>query len=81
MDEAVRVTSRAVEPLLAAREEDSLLEILNEATARNPKQMEALRLLVRIYTWQRDDERARLALEQLAEAASPQALKTKSATR
>jgi len=69
VDEAVRVTSRAVEPLLAAREEDSLLEILNEATARNPKQMEALRLLVRIYTWQRDDERARLALEQLAEAA------------
>ncbi|MDQ3684885.1 MAG: tetratricopeptide repeat protein [Acidobacteriota bacterium] len=69
VDEAVRVTSRAIEPLLAAREEDALLKILNEATARNPEQIEALRLLVRIHTWRRDDEAARAVLERLAGAA------------
>ncbi|MBA2339700.1 MAG: tetratricopeptide repeat protein [Pyrinomonadaceae bacterium] len=69
VDEAVHVAARAIEPLLSAREEEAVLEVLNEATARNPEQVEALRLLVRIHTWRRDDAETRLALERLVEVA------------
>ena len=69
VNEAVRVLTRAVEPALNNRQEASLLEILSEALARDPEHIEALKLLLRIYTWQRDDERMRVTLERLAEAA------------
>ena len=68
VDEAVRVLSSITELLLSAREEETLMEILNEALARDPEHVEALRLLVRVYAWQRDDEKQRQALERLAEA-------------
>lgn len=68
VDEAVRVLSSITEQLLSAREEETLMEILNEALARDPEHVEALRLLVRVYAWQRDDEKQRQALERLAEA-------------
>jgi tetratricopeptide (TPR) repeat protein len=71
---AVRALTRAVEPALAKRQEKPLLELLNQALARDPENTEALRLLLRIYTWQRDDERMRIALERLAEAAQAQEL-------
>ena len=67
--EAVRALSLAIDPALSGRQESALLELLNEALARDPEQIEALRLLLRIYTWLRDDERMRVALERLAEAA------------
>jgi tetratricopeptide (TPR) repeat protein len=66
---AVGVLARIIEPALAGREEQKLLGLLNEALARDPEQIEALRLLLRIYTWQRDDDRMRVTLERLAEAA------------
>lgn len=66
---AVGVLGRATEPALAGRQEQRLLGLLNEALARDPEQIEALRLLLRIYTWQRDDDRMRVTLERLAEAA------------
>jgi tetratricopeptide (TPR) repeat protein len=66
---AVNVLSRATEPALAKRREPTLLELLNETLARDPEQIEALRLLLRIYTWQRDDDHMRVTLERLAEAA------------
>ena len=69
VNEAVRVLTRAVEPALNGRQEAALLEILSEALARDPEHIEALKLLLRIYTWQRDDERMRVTLERLAEAA------------
>ncbi|HLL76628.1 MAG TPA: tetratricopeptide repeat protein [Pyrinomonadaceae bacterium] len=69
VNEAVRVLSRAVEPALNGRQEAALLDILSEALARDPEHIEALKLLLRIYTWQRDDERMRVTLERLAEAA------------
>jgi len=69
VNEAVRVLSRAVEPALTGRQETALLDILSEALARDPEHTEALKLLLRIYTWQRDDERMRVTLERLAEAA------------
>jgi tetratricopeptide (TPR) repeat protein len=68
VDEAVRVLSSITEQLLSSREEETLMEILNEALARDPEHVEALRLLVRVYAWQRDDEKQRQALERLAEA-------------
>ncbi|HEY0098910.1 MAG TPA: tetratricopeptide repeat protein [Pyrinomonadaceae bacterium] len=66
---AVGVLARITEPALAGRQEQKLLGLLNEALARDPEQIEALRLLLRIYTWQRDDDRMRVTLERLAEAA------------
>ena len=69
---AVRALTRAVEPALAKRQEKPLLELLNGALARDPENIDALRLLLRIYTWQRDDDRMRIALERLAEAAQAQ---------
>jgi tetratricopeptide (TPR) repeat protein len=69
VDTAVRVLTRIAEPMLAGREDDVLLDLLNEALAHDPDQLYALRMLVRIHTWQRDDEKLRAALERLAEAA------------
>jgi tetratricopeptide (TPR) repeat protein len=68
-DAATRVIAGIAEQLLAGRGEDLLLELLNEVLALNPEQTQALRLLVRLHTWQHDDERLRAALERLAEAA------------
>ncbi|HEX8475188.1 MAG TPA: tetratricopeptide repeat protein [Pyrinomonadaceae bacterium] len=69
IDEAVSVLSRIAEPAMSGREEDTLLDLLQEALARDPEQMEALRLLARIHTWQRDDDHLRVVLESIAEAA------------
>jgi tetratricopeptide (TPR) repeat protein len=66
---AVNALARATEPALAKRQEQKLLSLLNDALARDPEQIEALRLLLRIYTWQRDDDHMRVTLERLAEAA------------
>ena len=68
-DEAARVLEGIVEQMLAGREENDLLELVNEVLARNPEHVKALRLLVRIHWWQRDMEKLRSALERLAEAA------------
>jgi tetratricopeptide (TPR) repeat protein len=66
---AVSVLAGVIELALAGRQEQRLLGLLNEALARDPEQIEALRLLLRIYTWLRDDDRTRVTLERLAEAA------------
>jgi tetratricopeptide (TPR) repeat protein len=68
VDDAVRVISNITEQMLAAREDAPLIELLNEALARNPEQMDALRLLFRLQTWHRDEEGMRLTLERLVEA-------------
>jgi len=66
---ATRIVSGISEQMLNGREGDTLSELLNEALARDPDQLDALRLMVRIYTWQQDDEKLRIALDHLAEAA------------
>ncbi|HEX8634732.1 MAG TPA: tetratricopeptide repeat protein [Pyrinomonadaceae bacterium] len=66
---AVNVLAHATEPALAKRQEQKLLGLLNETLARDPEQIDALRLLLRIYTWQRDDDHMRVTLERLSEAA------------
>jgi tetratricopeptide (TPR) repeat protein len=69
IDETTRLLTSIVEQMLSGRDEKELLEVVNEVLARNPDQVEALRLLVRVHWWQRDMEALRAALERLAEAA------------
>ena len=69
IDAASRILSTVTERALAGREEVQLLELVNEVLARDPEQIIALRLLVRIHWWQRDTEKLRAALERLTEAA------------
>jgi tetratricopeptide (TPR) repeat protein len=71
---AVCLLAQAIEPALAARDEETLEELLHHSLECDPEQIEALRLLVRIYTWQRDDERLHATLERLVEAAREQGL-------
>ena len=66
---AARTVSIISEQMLNGREEEELLRLLNEVLARDPEQLDALRLMVRIHTWQHDDDKLRRALEQLVEAA------------
>jgi tetratricopeptide (TPR) repeat protein len=69
VDDAVRVLSSITEQMLSGREEETLMELLNEVLARDPEHVEALRLLIRVYARQRDDDKQRQTLERLAEAA------------
>lgn len=69
VDDSARVLSTVTERVLAGREEVQLLELVEEVLARDPEQITALRLLVRIHWWQRDMEKLRAALERLTEAA------------
>ena len=68
-DEVARILGKIIEPMLAGREENDLLELVNELLARNPEHVAGLRLLARIHWWQRDMEKLRAVLERLAESA------------
>jgi tetratricopeptide (TPR) repeat protein len=68
-NDAARILGIIIEPMLAGREENDLLELVNELLARDPEHVPGLRLLARIHWWQRDMEKLRAALERLAEAA------------
>ena len=68
-DESARILGSIIEPMLAGREENDLLELVDELLARNPEHVPSLRLLARIHWWQRDMEKLRGVLERLAEAA------------
>src|SRR5882762_2739291 len=69
LESAARVLAGVTERVLAGREENQLLELVEEVLARDPEQIMALRLLVRIHWWQRDMDKLRAALERLTEAA------------
>jgi tetratricopeptide (TPR) repeat protein len=68
-DAATRVLSISSENLLGGGQAEDFHEWTNEILARNPEQIEALRLLVRFNNWQRDETALRQSLERLAEAA------------
>src|SRR6185295_18424867 len=68
-DEPARILGNIIEQMLAGREENDLLELVDELLARNPEHVPSLRLLARIHWWQRDMEKLRGTLERLAEAA------------
>src|SRR5258706_16102491 len=55
--------------MLAGREENDLLELVDELLAGNPEHVPGLRLLTRIHWWQRAVDKLRGTLERLAEAA------------
>ncbi|MCP9496224.1 MAG: tetratricopeptide repeat protein [Pyrinomonadaceae bacterium MAG19_C2-C3] len=68
-DGSVRVIGHALEPMLTEREDDAMLEILNEALARNPEHIQALKFTARIHTWHHDEANLRQTLDRLIEAA------------
>jgi tetratricopeptide (TPR) repeat protein len=69
LDAAVRVLKENSEQLLSSNQDAIVAELLNEILARDPDQMTALGLLVRLHTWQHDGDKLRSTLERLAEAA------------
>ena len=69
VDASIRIIGSIIEQALASREDAPVLELLNEALARNPEHVEALRLLFRLHTWHQDEEGMRITLERLVEAA------------
>lgn len=68
-ESAARILSISSEHLLVGGQSEEFLKWTNEILARNPEHIEALRLLVRFYGWQRDESELRQALERLTEAA------------
>ena len=68
-DEAARILGNIIEQMLAGREENDLLELVDELLAGNPEHVPGLRLLARVHWWQRDMDKLRGTLERLAEAA------------
>ena len=68
-DEAARILGLISEQMLAGREENDLLELVNELLTHDPDHVGGLRLLTRIRWWQRDMDKLRLDLERLVEAA------------
>jgi len=69
VEDAVRVVALITEQMLAEREADQLLALVDELLACDADNVQALRLLVRAHWWQRDMEKLRASLERLAEAA------------
>ena len=67
--EAVAVVARISEQMLAEREQEQLMRLLNELLARDADNVQALRLVVRAHWWLRDMENLKMALERLADAA------------
>src|SRR5258707_14945306 len=69
IDEAIRLVAGIAEQMLAEREDNQLLDLVDEFLACNADNVQALRLLVRAFWWQRDMEKLKGALERLADAA------------
>lgn len=68
-NDAGRILALISEQMLSGREENDLLELVNELLTHDPDHVGGLRLLARIRWWQRDMDKLRLDLERLAEAA------------
>jgi tetratricopeptide (TPR) repeat protein len=69
LESAVRILSMASEHLLVGGKAETLQTLINEILAKNPEQVDALRLLVRLHSWQRDETQLKSSFEKLAEAA------------
>src|SRR2546422_5762846 len=66
IDDAVRVAAGIAEQMLSEREDNQLLDLVDEFLACHSDNVQALRLLVRTFWWQRDMEKLKAALERLA---------------
>ena len=69
VENAVRVVARITEQMLAEREAEQLLALVDELLTCDADNVQALRLLVRAHWWQRDMDKLKASLERLAEAA------------
>lgn len=69
LESATRMLSMASEHLLVGGQAQELEKLIDEVLARNPEQIDAIRLLVRFNNWQRDEAGIKTSLERLAEAA------------
>lgn len=69
LEATTRILAMSSEHLLVGGQAEEFLEWTNEVLARNPEQLDALRLLVRYYTWQRDEIGLKQSLQRLAETA------------
>ena len=69
LDAATRILSISSEHLLVGGQSEDFFSWTNEILTRNPEQLDALRLLVRFYGWQRDETELKKSLERLAETA------------
>lgn len=67
--DAARILELIIEPMLSGREENDLLELVDQLLQSEPEQVAGLRLLARIHWWQRDMEKLRSVLERLVESA------------
>ena len=68
-DEAARVLELVIEPMLQGREENDLVELIDELLHQYPEHVGALRLLTKVNWWQRDMDKLRSTLERLVESA------------
>ncbi|HRH44937.1 MAG TPA: tetratricopeptide repeat protein, partial [Pyrinomonadaceae bacterium] len=66
---AIRPLSMASEHLLVSGQHVKLEGYINEILNKDPEQIDAIRLLVRYHTWQRDEAKIKSSYERLAEAA------------
>lgn len=66
---ATRILTMTSEHMLVGGQAEELGKWINEVLAKDPEQVDALRLLVRYHGWQREETETREALERLAEAA------------
>jgi tetratricopeptide (TPR) repeat protein len=69
LDSATRILSMSSEHLLVGGQAEEFLKWVNEILARNPEQLDALRLLVRYHSWRHDEDAFKQSLERLAEVA------------
>jgi tetratricopeptide (TPR) repeat protein len=69
LDSATRILSMTSEHMLVGGQAEELGRWINEVLAKDPEQVDALRLLVRYHGWQREEAETKDALERLAEAA------------
>ena len=72
--EAVSVVAKITEQMLAERQHQQLLELIDELLASDADNVQALRLVARAHWWLRDMEGLKASLERLAEAAQAQDL-------
>jgi tetratricopeptide (TPR) repeat protein len=69
IDSSIRVLNMASEHLLVGGKAEEYKSITEEILARNPEQLDALRLLVRFHAWMRDEAEHKKALERMADVA------------
>ncbi len=72
--EGARILEVIIEPMLSGREEADLLDLIGDLLEIAPEHVSGLKLLAKVYWWQRDMEKLRSVLELMVEAAEASGL-------